>query len=156
MKTPRDFYQALSARDRRVLQLAASVVGLLLGFYVLNWSYHYYDSGKTQLKESSELLAWMHGNRGKLKNIEEKKADKGETNLLGPITETARKQKITLDRVQPENESRIRIWVEAVEFQTLMRWLDQISQHNVQIESVTIERSPDSGIVSVQVMLSNR
>ena len=57
-------------------------------------------------------------------------------------------------RMQPDGESQVRVWLEDVPFDALLRWMYGLQGHyGVRIDSVAIERRPTAGQVNARLSL---
>lgn len=55
-------------------------------------------------------------------------------------------------RLQPDGENQARIWFEEVEFDVLLRWMNELqSRYGVRIEVADIERQPTAGLVNARL-----
>lgn len=155
MKPITEYRQFLSANDRRALVILLAVIACFSVLALVKISCDYYIAGKQRFAEASSLLAWMHDNKGAVERRPSVPEASSERNLLRTLTTTAQSAGITLDRVQPGSESSVRLWLQEVEFAALLPWLSALSEKEVKIASVAIDRTPDPGEVSVQLLLEN-
>jgi general secretion pathway protein M len=59
-----------------------------------------------------------------------------------------------LSRINPDGEKQVRVWVDDVSFDALLRWMDDLqSRYGVRIDAVAIERRPAAGMVSARLTL---
>lgn len=55
-------------------------------------------------------------------------------------------------RLQPDGENQARIWFEDVEFDVLLRWMNELqTRYGVRIEVADIERQPTPGLVNARL-----
>ncbi len=155
MKPISDYTRSLSANDRRALVFLLAAIACLGALALVKVSCDYYLAGKQRFAEASALLTWMHDNRGAIEHRPAGPQRSGEGNLLRTLTTTAQSAEITLDRVQPDRESSIRLWLQEVEFAALLAWLSALSEKGVTIASIAIDRTPAPGVVSVQLLLED-
>jgi len=59
-----------------------------------------------------------------------------------------------LARINPDGEKQVRVWVEDVSFDALLRWIDDLqNRYGVKIDAVAIERRPGPGQVNARLTL---
>jgi general secretion pathway protein M len=57
-------------------------------------------------------------------------------------------------RMQPDGDNQVRVWIDDVPFDPLLRWMDELqTRYGVRIDSVAIERRPVPGVVSARLSL---
>ena len=57
-------------------------------------------------------------------------------------------------RIQPDGDKQVRVWVEDVQFDSLLRWLDSLqSRYGLHIDGVAVERRPTAGTVNARLTL---
>lgn len=57
-------------------------------------------------------------------------------------------------RLQPDGDKQVRVWVEDVNFEATLHWMDDLqSRYLVKIDAVTLERRPAPGTVNVRMSL---
>jgi general secretion pathway protein M len=76
--------------------------------------------------------------------------------LLAVVDQSRRASSLTKppSRLQPEGESTVRIWMEDVPFDALLRWLADLQlRHGVRVETADIERESAPGLVNARLTL---
>jgi general secretion pathway protein M len=59
-----------------------------------------------------------------------------------------------LSRVNPDGDNQVRVWVEDVQFDNVVRWMDDLqNRYGVQIDNVAVERRPTAGSVNARLAL---
>lgn len=59
-----------------------------------------------------------------------------------------------LSRINPDGENQVRVWIDDVPFDAVLRWMDDLqTRYAVRIDNVAIERRPAPGVVSVRLSL---
>jgi len=57
-------------------------------------------------------------------------------------------------RMQPDGDKQVRVWVEDVPFDAVLRWMDDLQKrYAVRVEGVTLERRPAAGTVNARLSL---
>lgn len=148
----------LSPRDRLALGVLAAFVGVLLIIYgAIQPAHQYAEEASTYYKEKQRLLGWMKANAGRVKALPQAQLDtESDVNqsLLTLASATARNHQIKFKRFEPNGDSELRIWLEKMPFNQLMRWLDLLkSQHNVSVEQLNLDRRELPGTVNARLVL---
>lgn len=76
--------------------------------------------------------------------------------LLGIVDSTARASGLlpSVQRVQPEGPSRVRVWMDNASFAELMRWLDMLRlDYAVEVAELSVDRVATPGRVNARLML---
>jgi general secretion pathway protein M len=57
-------------------------------------------------------------------------------------------------RVQPDGDKQVRVWVEDVPFDAMLRWMDDLqNRYAVRVDAVTLEKRPAAGTVNARLSL---
>lgn len=152
-------YEALSAREQRVVAIGAVAVALMvLVGGVLLPLHSALSAAERRRTERQEDLDWMRAN-----------ADEIRMGAMNLPRDTGEAPVVLADRVgrenglanalrgsQPSAGGRgVRVQLEAAPFDSLVTWLAALEQHyGLSVESVTVERTAKSGIVNATVSLS--
>jgi general secretion pathway protein M len=134
---------------------------LLLLLYLIVWRpFQQSVEQKALLVKSQETtLQWMKDNAGLVKNMRGKQSSKGKASneaLLTLVDRTAKRIQLRqqIKRIKPQGDDGVQLWVEQAAFDTLIRWLGQMSQdHALSIESLNIDRQDAPGQVNARVVL---
>ena len=76
--------------------------------------------------------------------------------LLTIVDQSRRASSITKppSRLQPEGDTIVRIWLEDVPFDALLRWLNDLqSRYGVRVDTADIERESGPGLVNARITL---
>ena len=119
------------------------------------------EEGELRLKAQTRALAEIRKQAAEVRRLRASGAAAGNTirdsgSLLGLIERSAKQKNIkgALQKVQPEGERGVRVWMENVAFDPLISWLDLLAgRHGVQISEITLERGESPGIVSGRILL---
>ena len=65
------------------------------------------------------------------------------------VNQTAKASDITLTRIQPSNDQ-VQVWIDEVDFNTLIAWLDGLDKTGVQVLQADISQSGGAGLVKVR------
>lgn len=59
-----------------------------------------------------------------------------------------------LSRIQPEGDNEVKVWLEGVSFDGLLRWISELeTRYGVSAQTVDIEKDPTPGLVSARLSL---
>ncbi len=144
------YWQNLMPRERRVL-IAGAVALVLMLFYVLAWAPFQSEraSREQAIEQQRELLGWMQGAAAELQALRTggaggsgAAAANRSVPLLTLVDGSARKQGLggALKRVQPDGDAGVRVWLEGVDFDALLLWLDTLERsQGVLVKALVVE-----------------
>ncbi|MBX2857942.1 MAG: type II secretion system protein M [Cellvibrionaceae bacterium] len=145
-----------STRD----QLAIAALSFCLALYILYaavlksaWDMRdkQVDSANSQLAalERVRNLAAQWVNRGGSRS-----GSSGGGSLVEIVDNSLRQNKLRLNNMQPSGSNAVRLRLEAVEFNSLLAWLNQMeTQQQLNIKEISIAGSKDAGMVSANLRL---
>jgi general secretion pathway protein M len=153
----------LSKNPREQMALVAAAAALLLFLiYLLAWQ-PFMDSveqKRLQVKSQQVTLDWMKQNLGEIQHIRSQRRTAGISNtneaLLTMVDRTAKQSQLRqqIQRIKPQGDDTVQLWVEQAAFDTLVKWLGGLSlQYGIQIESLNIDRQESPGIVNARLVL---
>jgi general secretion pathway protein M len=59
-----------------------------------------------------------------------------------------------LSRINPDGDKQVRVWVDDVQFDALLRWVNDLqSRYGIRIDALAVERRPVAGVVSARLTL---
>ncbi|MEJ2622365.1 MAG: type II secretion system protein M [Candidatus Thiodiazotropha sp.] len=143
----------------------AMIVGgaavLLLLLYLILWRpfQQSIEQKALQVKSQESTLQWMKENADLVKSLRGTQNSKGKASneaLLTLVDRTAKRIQLRqqIKRIKPQGDDGVQLWVEQAPFDTLIRWLDQMSQdYSLNIESLNIDRQDAPGLVNARVVL---
>ncbi|MCG8090948.1 MAG: type II secretion system protein M [Candidatus Thiodiazotropha endolucinida] len=143
----------------------AMIVGgtavLLLLIYLIVWRpFQQSLEQKALLVKSQEsTLQWMKDNADLVKNMRSNQPGKGAASneaLLTLVDRTAKRVQLRqqIKRIKPQGDDSVQLWVEQASFDTLIRWLGQMTQeYALKIESLNIDRQDAPGLINARVVL---
>ena len=156
----RAWWATLAEREQRVLAVGAVVVGLTV-LYLGVWEPVVKAQRDRELAlEDARALATMletlavEVQRGR-------DAGGGGTagagqSLLAVVDQSRRASALTKPptRLQPEGDATVRIWLDDVPFDALLRWLGDLqARYGVRVDAADIERQSGQGLVSARLTL---
>ncbi|MBW9256199.1 MAG: type II secretion system protein M [Candidatus Thiodiazotropha sp. (ex. Lucinisca nassula)] len=143
----------------------AMIVGgtavLLLLIYLIVWRpFQQSLEQKALLVKSQEsTLQWMKDNADLVKNMRSDQPAKVAASneaLLTLVDRTAKRVQLRqqIKRIKPQGDDSVQLWVEQAAFDTLIRWLGQMTQeYALNIESLNIDRQDAPGLINARVVL---
>jgi general secretion pathway protein M len=152
-------WNALGARDRRVLSILAVFLGAVL-FYLLIWlpveaglarSQARLASVQSQLAQVQSQAALVEAMRAAPRG--EPPADAGSAFQDAAARNGLRQQ---VKRVDADGARGVRVEIEAAPFPALMSLLVELQQAGLRAENATFERNPKPGTVNARLLLQAR
>ncbi|HEB85515.1 MAG TPA: type II secretion system protein M [Gammaproteobacteria bacterium] len=158
----KEYWQQLALREKQLLILM-SVVLLTTLFYFAFWKPMKagIEEGELHLKAQTRALVKIRQQAAEVRQLRSGGAGKqaviaDSASLLGLIERSAKQKNINgnLQKVQPEGQREVRVWMEKVSFDQLISWLDLLShRYAIQISEISLERGDSPGIVDGRVLL---
>jgi general secretion pathway protein M len=148
----------LSERERRMVTWGgvAAAVLLFLGAIVLPL-YAAASRVERRVEQKQQDLEWMRGVAGELQAAGPAGAAGSGRSLIVIVDQSARTAGLSsaLTGTQPSGTGGVRVRLEGASFDTVVAWLANLEQQGLRIESATIDRGAQSGIVNASVILRN-
>lgn len=153
-------YASMNAMEQNVVKLCAVVVaGLLL--YTLLWSpaKEYMEQSKAGLERAEQLQALIESNKNTLARLAKGSgSSKSLTSqqLVSSVTNLAKRQGLNLKRFEPSGENEVKVWVEGVPFNDVVKWLSALQKSlKIEVDQLSLERGDADGLVSARLTLSS-
>ena len=80
----------------------------------------------------------------------------GETTLLTAVDQASKSGTLNkpLSRIQPEGDNEVRVWLDGVAFDALLRWIGELEgRYGISVQTVDIEKDAVPGQVNVHLSL---
>ena len=157
----KQWWLSKSPREQLMLTAAAAVVLLFL-IYLLAWQPFMDSLAQKRLQVNSQqiTLDWMRQQLPEIQRLRAQGSANGAKRsneaLLTLVDRTAKQSQLRqqIQRIKPQGDNRVQLWVEQAAFDTLLKWLSGLSVgYGIQIASLTIDRQELSGIVNARLML---
>jgi general secretion pathway protein M len=155
----KQWFAGLNTRERRIVS-GAVIVLLIILVHVLVWEplSNKRAQLQTSLQAQRNTYAWMQQAAREIRQLSRRGAGvkKQSGSLLGMINSTAKPVLLgaTLKRVEEDRQQGVRVWIEQVAFDDLVRWLGQIEQqYGIRVSSLVSERHSKAGRVNVRLIL---
>jgi general secretion pathway protein M len=155
----KQWFAGLNNRERRIVS-GGAIVLLIILVYLLIWEP--LSSRHAELQKSVQAqrntYAWMQQAAHEIRQLSGKAASikKQSGSMLGTINNTAKPvlRGAILKRVEEDRQQGVRVWIEQVAFDDLIRWLGQIQQqYGIRVSSLVSERHAKPGRVNVRLIL---
>ncbi|WP_421620800.1 type II secretion system protein M [Alkalilimnicola ehrlichii] len=154
-------WQGLEPRERRILLAGALVLALLLpwGGIWLPLS----DRAETlrgEVAEARAQQAWMAAAAERVRQAGGATAVPGEGragSLLGRVDRSAGDYGLgeRLERLQPDGDQRVRVWLERADFDQMLYWLDALAETGVRVHALSLEPLDAPGRVNARLTLES-
>ncbi|HXY97473.1 MAG TPA: type II secretion system protein GspM [Steroidobacteraceae bacterium] len=149
------WFAALSERERRILQVAAVLVPVLLVVGVLLPLDHSVTRAHERLAKKRDDLAWMQGVAPELAASPQPPSAAGES-LLVIVDRSARESGLSgaLSGSEPAGPGGLSLRLQKAPFDTLIAWLARLAQQNgIRVDSATIDSAGAPGLVNAALVL---
>jgi len=154
------WFATLNPRERIIVVggSALLIVALLVG----SWISFVNDVERMRevVGEQRAVSLWMEGaaqEAGVLrKGGTQSRGKNSGASLLSLVDQTAKRSGLggAMTRVEPDGSDKVRIRLERVNFDKMMRWLEGLeTTHAVSIDSITVDQHQDSGMANVRLSL---
>ncbi|HEV2110405.1 MAG TPA: type II secretion system protein M [Gammaproteobacteria bacterium] len=155
----RTWYLSLQERERRVLMVgAAALVAMLLYTAVL----HPYFSSRRRLEQDivdqRDLIAWMRPAAAQIQSLrgQQPSGMPAGQSLLAVVDKSASDAGFgaTVKQIQTGNDGSVRVQMQGVAFDGLVRWLGSLQQrYGITVREMTAQRSTSPGNVDAGLTL---
>jgi len=149
-------YQRLADRERFALRILFGFTILLVVVTGLLLPANNYSSDTRQaMLDSRNDYQWMEAHRHEAKQSSanvNRQANQGD--LLTVASSAANGVGLVFQRYEPGEEGRVRFYLEAVAFDTLLNWIESLDkQHGIAVVQITIDDHIENGRVNATVQL---
>jgi general secretion pathway protein M len=148
-------------REQLILVVGAGVLLLFL-IYLLAWQ-PFIDSveqKRQHIKGQQSTLDWMRQNLPEIQRLRRQSRSSGRASsneaLLTLVDRTAKTNQLRqqIQRIKPQGDDTVQLWVEQAAFDTLLKWVGGLTlQYGIQIETLNIDRQELPGIVNARLVL---
>lgn len=156
-------FNRLSPRDQTALGALGSFLALIIVIYGL-WLpvQQMHRDGLTHWQQQRQQLLWLHAQAPAIARLApsrpEDQTSSGQPTddapLLTRVTTSAKKHGIAVKRLQPEGDARLRLWLEAVDFNQTLLWLENAQQQGLTIDDISVDATPArNGKANIRLLL---
>lgn len=149
-----NWYTALSERDRTIVK-ALSVLFIIAIFISWVWQPMVKANKTAETRLASELKfhTFMKENAHKVSSGQVSSNSGG--SILGTVNQLAKVKGLTLKRFEPEGSNGLRVWLDKVEFNKVIDWLELLeAEKGISVEQISIDKV-NSGIVNLRAVLKS-
>lgn len=149
-----NWYAALSERDRTIVK-ALSVLFIIAIFISWIWQPMIKANKDAESRLNSELKfhTFMKENAHKVSSGPVSGGSEG--SILGTVNQLAKVKGLTLKRFEPEGSNGLRVWLDKVEFNKVIDWLELLeAEKGISVEQISIDKV-NSGIVNLRAVLKS-
>ena len=151
-----DKFNALESRERLLLMLLVVFVGALV-LYLAVWApiNSYYESTLLKRDTQFSLIQYMRASEKQARAAAGTKVARATGQpLITEVSNSARQLGITLNRIQPEGDSAVSIWIDNVSFNDFIDWIERLNdRQGISVEQISIDRQDAPGLVNTRVVL---
>lgn len=152
-----EWFRRLPARERRILNLGAVAVLLILGAAVILPLERSVASARERIERKRADLEWMRGVAPELAAAGPAVASGGtQESLVVVVDRTAREAGLgeSLTGSQPSGDGGLRVRIERASFDSIVAWLARLAErHGVRVEVATIDGAGEPGLVTASIVL---
>ncbi|MAA70819.1 MAG: hypothetical protein CL679_03710 [Bermanella sp.] len=154
-KTFNDWYSQLASKDQLIVKTLSVCVLIAL---VVAWVWQPVINGKQQAMNRYTAEMNFHKklkeNAYLFSNGSPQQVARGGS-ILSTVNNTAKVKNIQLKRFEPEGKTGLRIWLDQVNFNSLIDWLELLeTTRGIKVEQISIDKV-NSGIVNVRAVLQS-
>lgn len=151
-------YYQLPDRDRQMLTVLALFLSLaLLYIAVIKPINNFASTAEQKYISEQQFLMKMQSYKSALSgNKKRGGGTKGRKKSLDKVVnKLASEYGITLKRFEPQSDGSLRVWMERVEFNQLILWMDELTgAFGVSLSSVSIDSQKETGRVNAKLVLT--
>ena len=153
------FYAELESRDRYAL-LGLSVFFGLLFIVVGIWqpAADYAARAEASRNSQRELIAWMNSTAAQARATAGTQATgrRSGQSLLTSVSRTAKAFSIKPNKLQPEGNDEVSVWFEAVAFNMLVSWLEDLqTKQGILVRQISVDKNELPGTVNARIVLKS-
>ena len=150
-----NWFSRLSATDKRAVVVLVVFLFATLLYFATAWSFNYRKMQIASLENNRSLLALLSASEQKINASKGKnKFQNLDQPLLTLVSSTAKENQIVFKRFQPDGEHMLKLWMENINFNSLLFWLHAIEKKNgVSVQEISVEQAKTEGFVDVRLTL---
>jgi general secretion pathway protein M len=150
-----------SQQEQMALVIGAAVLLLLL-LYLMAWQpfTEALERNQQLVKGQQATLSWMEAQLPEIRRLSrsQTRSGRGASNeaLLTLVDRTAKQRQLRqqIQRIKPQGDKSVQLWMEQADFDALMKWLGELTeQHGIEIDSLSVDRQELPGLVNARLVL---
>lgn len=156
----KQWWSGLQASERRIMIVGAIALGLVLPYFAI-WLPIQDDVAELQkqVQEQQAVKRWMNQASVEVKQLSgggSALKPRDGRSLMAVVDQTAKRSGLAsgLKRLEPEGQAAVKVWLEQVAFDDMLRWLAGLEQKNgLAVATITIDRQDVPGRVNARMTL---
>lgn len=147
----KQWFSSLTDSEQRLLKIASVLLTLTVGYYSLVSLSSYTKQAKIDLDNQVALNIWATEQIEKINNASVSNATKDyQYSITQAVNVSAKQNKIAISRIQPQADDLVRVGIDDVDFEILMKWLQVLSnEHGVSVVNIDVT-SAQPGVVKIR------
>ncbi|WP_372749139.1 type II secretion system protein GspM [Litorivivens sp.] len=148
-----------TARERQIV-FGGVAVAIPLLVWALIWQplLDWRADEARRFEAKRQTLEWMHGAAAQIEAY--RKAGRASGNRIAGspeqvITRSAASLGLSVSRIEPSGDRRYNVFFTTADYKNFLRFVDQLQQQGLSIESLTMGQLPQPGQVSVRMTLES-
>ena len=162
MNQVKQWFINLTLRERQMVLSAAAVIILFIIYQSWSSFTEHVDKLQTRVDNQQSIMSWMQQAAKEVKQLRgsagASSRPKGKQLLLGLIDRSAKQNKLgtSLQKVQPEGQQGVRVWLDKAAFDNIVIWLDNLQhQHGLVITDISIDSQDITGTVNARILIES-
>ncbi|ORE86243.1 General secretion pathway M protein [Oceanococcus atlanticus] len=156
----REWFDNLAPRERWIVS-AGGVVFALMMYFLLVWDPLSQKAARlhNDLADARDLVSFMQSTRQQVAQLGGQNAGAPQSSgrsLLSDVDSSSKRNGLgdKIKRIQPEGQTSVRVWIEGVPFEQLLRWMDQLqNQLGIVLSDGSLDRDDIAGTVKARLTL---
>lgn len=152
-------YDSLSTREKRSVQFMVGAL-FLACMYFLIWqpSNQYMVSAREGMHNANDTFRYVQQNIGQASSaaqlMQNSQGPLDPQSMVSTISTAGKKYSVELKRFEPSGESKLRVWLEDVSFNSLVQWLQDLDKtHKLKVSEISIDRDEKPGLVNARLLI---
>lgn len=137
----RQRWALLEAREQRALLILGAALALFLLWGLWMSSHRAAQKAEQQLLQARALLAELQRAAPAAGP-----ASAAGGSVLRAASDAAATGGLALSRIEPEGETRVRVWLEKADFNAVATWLATLSKQGIRVEEAQVEKLAEGGV----------
>jgi general secretion pathway protein M len=152
-----EWYQALSARDRKLVVVLVASLAALVIFVILVPLDRSVTRAHERLTRKQSDLTWMRSHLAELNTAgPERTTPAGSGSLIAIVSRSAAEAGLgsALGNTEASNQGGLRVRLDKAPFDTLVGWLARLEQQNgIQVVTASVDSAGAPGLVNAGIVL---
>ena len=147
------WFQGLSDSEQQLIKIATPVFVVFVIYSVVSSVHYGVTESTTKLKQQQELNGWAKQQIAIINaaGISTNTGAKSSGSMTQVINSTARKNSITIARIQPQKTDMVKVGLDDIGFNRLVTWLQELqSKHGIRVENIDFAKADEQGKVKVR------